>query len=261
MKKRYRRYRPVWVIMWLSGIISCQSAIKPHNAANDFDGLSAAPDAADIYVELGALYLGEGKLDEALNNARKAISVNTDSSPAHNLLGVVYQQLGETDQAGWHYRRAVELDAYNPYALNALGQYICAQGRQIEADSYFIRALAVPFYPTPWIAAHNAGLCMAEINHFQQAEKYYRQALNQHPKFAPSLLRMADLRFAEGDFLSARHYLQRYDQAGQPTAESLWLGIHTERQLANRYQATDYILQLRAKFPDSEQARYLDRAK
>ena len=55
----------------------------------------------------------------------------------------------------------------------------------------------------------------------------------------------------------ARAYLQRYAEVAQHTAESLWLGVRTENQLGDKDQMASYGLKLRAKFPDSEQAKYL----
>lgn len=258
---KYAILRRLVILIGLLAILGgCQSMAQPTDVTGELGNPVRPRSPADVYIELGTAYLGKGRLDEAFKNARKAILMDAKSSAAHNLLGVVYQRLGKHALAGQHYRRAVELDGQNPYALNALGQYICAQGQLAEADRLFVRALHNPLYPTPWIAAHNAGLCIAKTQQAQKAESYYRQALQTNPRFAPALLRMAELSYTQSHFLSARAYLQRYKQVEKHTAESLWLGIRTERQLDDKAQAANYILQLRAKFPDSEQARYLNRA-
>ena len=233
-------------------------------AQDDTTGQLGAPvkrsSPADVYVDLGTVYLRDGNLTEAYKNARKAVMLDERSSSAHNLLGLIHQRFGEDAMAEKHYRRAVELEPQNPYALNALGSFVCSAGEYEEADGYFKRALRNPLYPTPWVASHNAGLCAEGAGRLGQAETYYRAALQRNPRFAPSLLRMAHLSFDSNSYLSARAYVQRFEQVGRDTAESLWLGLRIEKQLGDMDQVASYSLKLRENFPDSEQARFLNEA-
>ena len=199
-------------------------------------------------------------MSEAFRNARKGLMLDDSSAPAHALLGLIHQRFGENEKADYHYRRAVKLEPHNPYALNALGSFVCSAGAYEEADGYFQRALGNPLYPTPWVALHNAGRCAERAGKLQQAETNYRAALRSDPQFAPTLLRMAHLSFESDNYLSARAYLQRFEQVGQHTADSLWLGLRIENQLGDRDQVASYSLKLRERFPDSEQARFLNEA-
>jgi type IV pilus assembly protein PilF len=210
---------------------------------------------ADVYVELGTAYLNAGQINEAFLNARKAMLVDENSSTANNLLAVIYQRLGKIKLARKHYGQAISLDKKNAYALNGLGQFLCAQGEYTEAQKYFKRALGNPLYPTPWIALHNVAACYEKAKNIPRAEQAYRDALKGNAQFAPSLLGMAQLNYNRGDYLSARVYIQRYAQISRHTAESLWLGVQTEKQLDDRLQMEKYKLQLKREFPDSEQAK------
>ena len=235
---------------------------RPDDNASGDPGQLGSPvkrvSPGDVYVDLGTAYLSEGVLAEAFKNARKALMVDPKLASAHNLIGVVYQRLGQPAQAGEHFRKAVQLEPRNPYALNALGSFVCDQQQFEEAEGYFKRALNNPLYPTPWIAAHNAARCAERAGRMDQAESHYRAALQSNPRFAPSLLRMAHISFDQENYLSARAYLQRYAAEAAHTAASLWLGVRTERQLGDMDQVATYQLKLRAKFPDSEQVRYLN---
>ena len=212
---------------------------------------------ADVYIDLSAAYLQEGRLTEAFMNAKKAVIVDPKSSNAHYVLALVYQRLGETGSADASYRDAISRDPRNPAALNAYGQYLCDLGKFDEADGYFRRALKNPLYSTPWLASHNAGTCAEMAGDLVRADQDFRAALQVNPRFAPSLLSMADISFKQTNYLSARAYLQRYAEVAPHTAESLWLGFQTENQLGDRDQMASYGLKLRSKFPDSEQAKYL----
>ena len=215
------------------------------------------PSPADVYIDLSAAYLREERLTEAFMNAKKAVIVDPKSSNAHYVLALVYQRLGELDSADASYRKAISVDPRNPAALNAYGLFTCERGEFDAADDYFRRALNNPLYPTPWIASHNAGSCAEKAGDTEGAERDYRAALQVNPKFAPSLLNMARLRYQTGHYLSARGYLQRYAEVAPHTAESLWLGVQTENQLGDRDQQASYGLKLRNQFPDSEQAKFL----
>jgi type IV pilus assembly protein PilF len=248
-------------VLLLMALAGCQSNM-PRDGGGDNTGELGAPikrvSPGDIYVELGTAYLADGRISDAFKNARKAVLVDPRLASAHNLLGVLYQRLGEKGKAGEHFRKAVKLEPHNPYALNALGSFLCGERKFDEADAYFRRALDNPLYPTPWVASYNAGQCADQAGKLPAAETYYRAALRRNPRFAPALLRMAHVSFDQDKYLSARAYLERYAQVAKHTADSLWLGVRTEKQLGDRDQVASYALKLRANFPDSEQAKFLD---
>jgi type IV pilus assembly protein PilF len=222
---------------------------------------SQVNELANVYVELAAEYLRQGQLAPALQNARKGVMVAPKNPGAQNMLGLVHQQLGETELAERHFREAVSLDPQDPYANNAFGQFLCAQERYDEAQRYFDAALANPLNPEPWVPLANAGVCAYEQGKLDEAESYLRKALRANPRLAPALVRMAEISYSKGNYLSARAYLQRYLEVAPHTAETLWLGIRTERQLGDMDQVASYELMLRSKFPDSEPLRYLEESR
>ncbi|MCB1775186.1 MAG: type IV pilus biogenesis/stability protein PilW [Gammaproteobacteria bacterium] len=226
-------------------------------ATGELGSPTAQAGPADVYIELAGAYLRQGQLTEALRNARKAVIVDAKNANAHYVLGLVQQRLGQFDLADEAYRKAIAVDPRNPEALNAYGSFLCDRGRYDDADSYFRQALQNPLYQSPWMALHNAGWCRQRAGDAGAAETDFRAALRTNPEFAPSLLSMGELSFDKGVFLSARAYLQRFAEVAPATAESLWLGVRTERQLGDATQAARYAQALRLQFPDSEQARYL----
>jgi type IV pilus assembly protein PilF len=68
---------------------------------------------------------------------------------------------------------------------------------------------------------------------------------------------MAELSFTAQDYLTTRAWLQRFQEAGEQTPQSLWLGVRSEYALRDNQASGNYALQLRSRFPDSEQARLL----
>ena len=244
----------------------CQGpTVRNVPASGDATGQLGSPLAgrspADVYIGLSGAYLSENNLSEALKNAKKAVIVDPRSSNAFYVQALVYQRLGQLADAEKSYVRAVELDPRNPVALNAFGSFLCNQDRFEDADAYFRRALSNPLYETPWLASHNAGWCRERAGDRDGAESDYRAALQVNPRFAPSLLGMARISYEQANYLSSRAYLQRFAEVGTHTPESLWLGVRTENQLGDRDQMASYGLKLRARFPDSDQAKYLQSIK
>jgi type IV pilus assembly protein PilF len=254
--------------VYLSGVVaagvllvgcSTQSGVKTggEGATGNLGSPTRQESPADVYIELSAAYLRDRNFQEAYLNAKKAVMVDSSSSNAHFMLALVHQQLGQLDQAEKAYRKAISLDPRNPTALNAYGSFLCEQKRYADADGYFRRALDNPLYNTPWLAWHNAGSCREMAGDPQGAENDYRNALQSNPRFGPSLLGMAKASFEQGNYLSARAYLQRYAEVSPHTAESLWLGVRTENQLGDKDQMASYGLKLKSRFPDSHEAKFL----
>jgi type IV pilus assembly protein PilF len=256
--------KPWWLwpvlALLLAGLSGCQQGgVRPSGGDSTGElGTLKGPSPADVYVNLAAEYLRDRQYSEALKNAKKATLVDPDSANAFTALGLVYQQIGEDAQADRAFRRALGNDGRNPYALNAYGSFLCAQRQYAEADEMFQRAVTNPLYQTPWVALSNAGICADDGGDPAQAEVYLRRALEQNPRFAPALLRMVDVSLQRDNPLSARAYLPRYEAVAEHSAESLWLGIQTERRLGDRDQVASYALLLRARFPDSQQVRLLN---
>lgn len=213
--------------------------------------------AGDIYVKLAVAYLRSGKLDVALQQAKKAVKMDPGNGDALNVLALIYERLGEDGLAERYFQRGVAAEPHNSFLRNAFGAFLCKQGRYREAIPQFDAALKNPLYPTPEVAQANAGICYAKMGDAGQAETYLRAALRKNPRLAPALLEMAKVSLAKGDYLSARGYLQRFDAVAQHTAESLWLGVQIERRMGDRDALASYALQLRNKFPDSPEAGLL----
>ena len=212
---------------------------------------------ANTFIQLASAYLERGNYTAALANARKAVESDKSNPNAYTVLGLVHETLGEVDLAERNYRKAISLDKKDPYALNAYGRLLCTQAQYDESLEYFQRSVANPLYATPWVPLTNAGVCARSGSQPSQAEELFRQALETNGRYPIALGQMAEISFEQGNMLSARAYLERYREVAQPTAELLWLGVQVERRLNNLDQAHSYALQLRSRFPDSEEVQKL----
>lgn len=211
-------------------------------------------------VQLANGYLQRGQLEFAKERLEKALAIEPADVNANNAMALLQWHLKDYALAERHFRRAVAADTATGEAQNNYGVFLCERGRIDEAEQRFKRALADPVYRTPAEANENAGLCLMKKADRAAAEKYFREALRLNPQLAPSLEQMARISFETGRRLAARGFLQRYFQAAKDTPETLWLAIRLERALGHKDEEASYALRLRAKFPESAEARQLGKS-
>lgn len=249
MRKNYILFTVLVIFVFLNGCATNQNHVL--SPGHDPDK------TARLNLELGMAYMEKNDNEKALRKLRKAIQIDPQYADAHSAIAILYSRLGEDGEAGTHYEKAVKLEPHNSGALNNYGQYLCAHDQRQKADTMFKRALANPLYQTPEFAFLNAGICAKGAQDFDQAESYFRAALKQNPYMVPALFHMADLSFSLKRNLPARGYIERYSEAIQHNARSLWLAIQIERALGDFDQEASYALQLKNNFPDSQETRLL----
>lgn len=213
--------------------------------------------AASINTKLGLAYMRQGRMEQAMVRLNRAVQQDPRSSEAHSVLAVLHHRLGQHDDARRHYRRSVALAPDDSAILNNYGQFLCETGAIDEAEKYLKRAAANPLYQSPEVPLSNAGVCLMRAGRNDEAEKYFLEALRSNSNFARALYSMAELRHRADQSLSARGFYQRYLAQAPQTAESLWLGIQIERALGDKDAVGSYSLQLKGRFPDSEETRRL----
>lgn len=208
-------------------------------------------------VQLAAGYLQRGQLEFAKEKLEKALSIDPDDVNANNTMALLQWRLKEYTAAETHFRRAVRSEKGNGESQNNYGVFLCERGRLEEAINRFRRAVDDPLYSTPAVANQNAGLCLTKAGNSAAAEPFFREALKINPRLAPSLEQMARISLEAGKPLAARGFIQRYFQAGEDTAEVLWLAVRIEQALGHKNEEASYALRLRAKFPESPEAKRL----
>jgi len=158
------------------------------------------------------------------------------------------------DKAEQQYRESLELSPDNPQVENNYGAFLCKHGDYTQGMAYLKKAIARPLNNRKWYALTNAGRCEKRQGNSQQAERYFRSALQLQPEYPPALLEMLKISYQNGNYASARGFLQRYQGLVKDNAEILWYGWQIERALGHQQLAESYRRQLLEKFPNSEQA-------
>ena len=243
----------------LAGCSSSKPVVVPQQSSGfaTLDKASAETQRARALTNLAAAYYERAQYKIALDELRKAVAADSSYGPAYNVYGLIYTDLTEDKLAEENFLRAIDLNPEDSEARNNYGWFLCTRGRHDAGLEQFRLALSNPLYARPEQAMVNAGLCAERKGDYSQAESSLLKALKLQPDNPNTILKLAGLNYRQGKLADAQRLLNRHESMAQPTAESLWLGVRLERRLGDRSQEAAYGLQLRKRFPESNEARLL----
>jgi tetratricopeptide (TPR) repeat protein len=92
---------------------------------------------------LGIVYLGQGKLDQAISLLQAAVDLRPDNSPAHENLAKALLQKGKVTDALIHYRKLLELQPDNMEVHNLVGTVLVQQGHLKEGVEEWQKVLEI----------------------------------------------------------------------------------------------------------------------
>ncbi len=208
-------------------------------------------------VNLGVEYMRQRAYDRALAKFSRAVDADPKYALTYNMLGVLYQILEDPVEAENNFRKSLKLAPEDPSTLNNYGQFLCRQDRQTEAEENFLAAADNPFNPMPELAYANAGSCAFINKQTDVAIKYFQQSLSNNPDMPVALHHMAEINFDNGEYATARDYMDRYLKFASHTPRTLWLGIRIERHFDDVDKLASYSLLLRNQYPDTVEAELL----
>lgn len=247
-----------WIVIAAIALVGCAGQpIDGSVGAADSQARGENRERARAFTELAGAYFTRSQYKIALDELRKAITADSHFGPAYNVYGLIYMELAEDKLAEENFRRAIELDRNDSEARNNFGWFLCTRGRYDEGLEQFRTALRNPLYAQPELAMANAGQCAEKKGDLALAEANLMKSLKLQPDNANTVLKLAGLHFRQGRLAEAQRWLARHAELAPPSAESLWLGVRLERRLGDRAQEGAYGLQLRKRFPDSNEARLL----
>lgn len=206
---------------------------------------------AKVHVELGTAYFEVARYDVALDEARTALGHSSGYPPAYHLMALVYMFIDDDPAARENFQRALRAAPNDPDFNNSYGWYLCVNGEEEEGLRRLAIASRNPYYRHPTRSYTNAGLCHVRLDQYDLAGEQFRRALALDGGNAVARYQLAVLAYREGDYATARQELVRLHREQEPTPESAWLGVRTERRLGNREAAESYAQQLRGRFGDS----------
>ena len=214
---------------------------------------------ARAHTDLAAAYYERGSMAIALEELRIATAADANYPPAHSMLGLVYMELRENQLAEASFERALRLSPSDPDINHNYGWFLCNTNREKESIKLFVQAIRNPLYSTPWRSYSAAGVCSLRGGNPKDAEEFFQRALKLEPDDAPSLLKLGEIRYRQGNMDEARRLVSRHNKVITPSAESLWLALRIERKLGERVAEQSFANQLRRRYPGSPEYRALQR--
>jgi type IV pilus assembly protein PilF len=217
-----------------------------------------ARNSAKVHTELAGLYFERSQMGIALSEIDLALQADHNYAPAYNVRGLIHMSLREDKEADEDFLQSLRLDKADSDAHNNYGWFLCQRGREQESIPHFMAAVKNPLYATPERAYLNAGLCFQKSGNFKDAEDFLQRALRVQPDLPQAAFAMAEIKYAEAEFVAAKKYFAIFSQGNEAlTSAQLWLAVRIERRAGNGNAEASYALQLRQRYPDARETQLL----
>jgi tetratricopeptide (TPR) repeat protein len=180
---------------------------------------------------LGIVFLGRGKLDEAISLLQAAVALRSENSPAHENLAKALLQKGNVSDALIHYQKLLELQPDNIEVHNIVGTVLVQQHHIRDGVEEWEKVLAIQ--PENGNAMSNLAWVFAtspdeSVRDGVKAVELAREAVRVSDRRIPLLFRTLAAAYAEtGEFSkaiqTAQEGIQLANSQGNP-------GLATELQ-------------------------------
>jgi len=253
MMRMFARLSIPVLLLALGGCATVPGAGSPlaDRPVSEMPVSGTATATAKVHVELGLAYFQVGRYAVALDEARLALQSDSNYSPAYHLMGLVYMYIDDPNAARENFLRALSMAPNDPEFNNSYGWFQCVNGQAQDGLARLAMAARNPYYRTPTRPYANAGLCHLREGNDVAAEAEFRRAVQVDPGNGTAVYQLAGIAYRRGAYDEASSYLVQLHQHGEPTAQSVWLGLRAARRVGNRDAEASYAAQLRGRFADS----------
>ena len=137
-----------------------------------------------------------GDIEAAGECCRRAIELQPDYCEAHVNLGHVYMSQGRYDDALAQYQAALKLNHQHAAALSGFGNVLTALGRGKEAVEYYEAAIRIN--PNLIETHFNLGNLKKAQKKYDESEKHYLEAIRLNPRYAAAYSNLGGVLYAQG---------------------------------------------------------------
>lgn len=246
-----------WGAVLLTGCASQPGLSVASGDRNDIVTESDEPDQrrrARLRLELAAGYFEQGQTNVALDEIKQSLATDPTFVDAYNLRGLVYMRLNNIPLAEDSFRRALALNSRDADVAHNYGWLLCQQGRYSESFKLFAQAAANPTYSGKAKTLMTQGVCQIRAGQRVEAEQSLMRSYELDAGNPVTGYNLANLLYERGELTRAQFYIRRLNNSELANAETLWLGIKTERKLNNREALLQLAAQLKKRFAQSPEA-------
>lgn len=251
-----------WAAVLLAGCANHQGIPGGSGNPNDLVTDSDEPDQrrrARLRLELATGYFEQGQTKVALDEIKQSLVTDPTFGDAYNLRGLVYMRLNDIPLAEDSFRRALALNPRDANVAHNYGWLLCQQARYSESFKLFAQAAANPTYTGKAKTLMAQGVCQVSAGQPAEAEQSLMHSYELDAGNPVTGYNLANLLYTRGDLTRAQFYIRRLNNSELANAETLWLGIKTERKLNNREAVVQLADQLKKRFGQSSQAAAYDK--
>ncbi|AFL89143.1 TPR repeat-containing protein [Terriglobus roseus DSM 18391] len=168
--------------------------------------VTARPNDAEAYYNLGTLHLRRNEFVEARANLKTSLRLRPDYPEAWNNLGMMAAQEGRNEEAAQNFLQSLQLRPGYAIALLNLGNVYRRQGDAAKASDALNRALALQ--PDDPEANYGLGMLAAQQNRVSVAEGYLRKAIALRADYPEALNNLGVLLVRKQDYDGAAQQFQ-----------------------------------------------------
>lgn len=209
---------------------------------------------ARLRVELATGYFEQGQTKVALDEIKQSLATDPNFVDAYNLRGLVYMRLNDIPLAEDSFRRALALNSRDAGVSHNYGWLLCQQSRYAESFKLFAQAAANPTYTGKAKTLMALGVCQVNAGQLSEAEQSLMHSYELDAGNPVTGYNLSKLLYARGDLTRAQFYIRRLNNSELANAQTLWLGIKTERKLNNQEAVVQLASQLKKRFEQSPEA-------
>lgn len=216
-------------------------------------------EAEDAYVRLGLAYIQDGNYERARRHLDRALEINDESGAALAAKALISQEQGEDELAEQRFREALSYDPDYTRGRSHFGVFLYNRGRYEEAFEQFDRASEDTDFDDRAGIFLNLGRAADKLERYGKAADAYKRAmqldrgnLRAHVGAVDALVNAGLYDEAGPMFNQLKARIRQSSQANH-TPRSLWAGIRIARHKGDEDEEASLALQLRKRFPDSEE--------
>lgn len=210
--------------------------------------------AVEARVNLAMNYFRQNDMESARRNLDAALKIDKKAPAVHNALGLVFSREGDLGLAEKHFKRAISLDSdYSP-ARNNYAALLYNEKRYKAALKQLEYVVEDELYEKRMVALGNLGKVAQKLNDNRKAEATFKRMLNIDSRNTLALLELSHMAYDDKNYkLSSALYDKYRSIAANQSARGLFLGVRLSEVITDTDARASYALALRNLYPESEE--------
>ncbi|MEP9412262.1 MAG: tetratricopeptide repeat protein [Candidatus Brocadia sp.] len=178
-KTVFKKFVVIFLMVMLCTSFTARSIVRNRDWQNEYTFwttiLREQPQNYDAHNNLGNYFYKHGKLDRAISELEKAVSLKKNYPEGHNSLGTMYIDKGFIDKAIAEYAEAIKYKPVFPEAYYNLGNACIKKGLLDNSITYFQKAISMGMQ-NPRVF-NNLGSAYIKKGMLDEAITQYKKAL------------------------------------------------------------------------------------